>query len=196
MYLILDLHAAPGGQGNDIAISDRDTTKPSLWQSRENELKTIALWRKLAESYAGEKWMGAYDIINEPNWGFQNATDKNGCAETGNEPLKKLMVDITAAIREVDKNHIIIIEGNCWGNNYKGILPTWDDNTVVSFHKYWNDNTTGIHSTVSRYPGSIQCAYLVRRNRRKFKCMVPQCHCINGSNIKLAGHGGRLKNWA
>ena len=29
MYLILDLHAAPGGQGNDINISDRDTTQTS-----------------------------------------------------------------------------------------------------------------------------------------------------------------------
>src|SRR6186713_871628 len=29
IYLVLDLHAAPGGQGNDIAISDRDTSKPS-----------------------------------------------------------------------------------------------------------------------------------------------------------------------
>ena len=30
MYLILDLHAAPGGQGNDLNISDRDSSKPSL----------------------------------------------------------------------------------------------------------------------------------------------------------------------
>jgi endoglucanase len=30
MYLILDLHAAPGGQGNDNNISDRDPSKPSL----------------------------------------------------------------------------------------------------------------------------------------------------------------------
>src|SRR5690606_34120600 len=36
LYLILDLHAAPGGQGNDLAISDRDPAKPSLWQSAEN----------------------------------------------------------------------------------------------------------------------------------------------------------------
>ena len=28
MYLILDLHAAPGGQGNDINISDRDAANP------------------------------------------------------------------------------------------------------------------------------------------------------------------------
>src|SRR5690606_37877251 len=54
LYLILDLHAAPGGQGNDLAISDRDPNKPSLWESEANEKKTIALWRKLAERYANE----------------------------------------------------------------------------------------------------------------------------------------------
>lgn len=140
IYLILDLHAAPGGQGNDIAISDRDTTKPSLWQSELNKQKTIALWKKLAERYAKEEWIGGYDLINETNWGFQNATDKNGCAERENVPLKKLLTDITEAIRQVDKKHLIIIEANCWANNYKGIFPLWDSNMVVSFHKYWNNN--------------------------------------------------------
>src|SRR5215217_697046 len=82
MYLILDLHAAPGGQGNDLNISDRDPSKPSLWESEANQKKTIALWRKLAERYAGEPWIGAYDIINEPNWGFQDlVNDKNGTKE-------------------------------------------------------------------------------------------------------------------
>jgi aryl-phospho-beta-D-glucosidase BglC (GH1 family) len=52
MYLILDLHAAPGGQGNDLNISDRDASKPSLWQSEANQEKTISLWKKLAERYA------------------------------------------------------------------------------------------------------------------------------------------------
>ncbi|NEU09647.1 cellulase family glycosylhydrolase [Flavihumibacter sp. R14] len=140
MYLILDLHAAPGGQGNDYNISDRDPNTPSLWDSEENQNKTVALWRKLAERYADEPWVGAYDIINEPNWGFADPKDRNGLREPHNIPLKKLMVDITKAIREVDKKHIIIIEGNGWGNNYNGILPTWDDKMVVSFHKYWNYN--------------------------------------------------------
>jgi hypothetical protein len=140
IYLILDLHAAPGGQGNDLNISDRDPSKPSLWDSESNQQKTIALWRKLAERYANEPWLGAYDIINEPNWGFESKDDRNGCNEQTNVPLKKLLVDITNVIREADKNHIIIIEGNCWGNNYNGILPLWDNNTVISFHKYWNFN--------------------------------------------------------
>ncbi|PMD91648.1 glycosyl hydrolase family 5 [Siphonobacter sp. BAB-5405] len=140
VYLILDLHATPGGQGNDLAISDRDPSKPSLWQSEANQQKTIALWRKLAERYANHPWIGGYDIINEPNWGFEDPKDVRGTAEKKNIPLRKLMVEITQAIREVDKNHLIIIEGNGFGNNYEGILPTWDSNMALSFHKYGNFN--------------------------------------------------------
>jgi endoglucanase len=140
IYLILDLHAAPGGQGNDLNISDRDPSLPSLWETEANRNKTIALWKKLAERYAGKQWIGAYDILNEPNYGFTDTADRNGLKEIRNEPLKKLQVDITKAIREVDHNHIIVIEGNGWGNNYNGMLPPWDDNMVLSFHKYWNKN--------------------------------------------------------
>jgi endoglucanase len=140
MYLILDLHAAPGGQGNDLPISDRHPEKPSLWESKADQQKMIALWRKLAERYANETTIGGYDIINEPNWGFESAEDKRGTAENKNEPLRNLMMDITKAIREVDKNHIVIIEGNGFGNNYRGVFPVWDNNLVVSFHKYGNFN--------------------------------------------------------
>ena len=141
VYLILDLHAAPGGQGNDLNISDRDSSKPSLWESEANKQKTIALWKKIAGRYTNEPWIAGYDILNEPNWGFTDpANDRNGTKEPMNAPLKKLLKDITAAIREVDKNHIIIIEGNGWGNNYNGMLPIWDNNMVLSFHKYWNYN--------------------------------------------------------
>jgi endoglucanase len=141
MYLILDLHAAPGGQGNDTNISDRDASKASLWQSEANRLKTIALWQKLAERYKDEEWIGAYDLINEPNWGFQNLTeDKNGTKEKLNAPLKQFLMDISTAIRKVDQKHLLIIEGNGWGNNYNGVLPLWDKNMALSFHKYWNYN--------------------------------------------------------
>ncbi|MBO9547535.1 cellulase family glycosylhydrolase, partial [Caulobacter sp.] len=64
----------------------------------------------------------------------------HGCKEEGNAPLKQLYSDIAAAIRQVDKRHMLIIEGNCWGNNYAGLLPFADGNTTLSFHKYWNNN--------------------------------------------------------
>jgi endoglucanase len=118
-----------------------DPNKPSLWDSEKNQEKTVALWKKLAERYVNEPWIGGYDILNEPNWGFTDyENDKNGLNESENKPLKKLYLDITAAIREVDQKHIIIIEGNGWGNNYNGMLPPWDNNMVISFHKYWNYN--------------------------------------------------------
>ena len=140
IYLILDLHAAPGGQGNDLAISDRDPATPSLWDSGENQRKTVALWTKLAARYKDEQWIGGYDLINEPNWSFATPGKGNGCDETENKAVWSLQQRITAAIRAVDKKHIVIIEGNCWGNNYKGLPPAWDANMVLSFHKYWNRN--------------------------------------------------------
>jgi aryl-phospho-beta-D-glucosidase BglC (GH1 family) len=142
IYLILDLHAAPGGQGHDLPIADRDSTRPSLWQSKANREKTIALWSRLAERYKNEKWIGGYDLLNEPNWSFEHPLDKknHGTNDSGNAPLRQLLIDITTVIRRIDTNHIIFIEGNGWANNYAGILPPWDKNLVVSFHKYWNEN--------------------------------------------------------
>ena len=140
MYLILDLHAAPGGQGSDLPIADRDPGKPSLWESAENRRKTIALWKKLATRYADDPTIGAYDILNETNWDFSGPGGGHGCKEKDSAPLRQLMVEITTAIRSVDKRHMIVVEGNCWGNNYAGVLPLWDNNLILSFHKYWNLN--------------------------------------------------------
>jgi endoglucanase len=129
MYLILDLHAAPGGQGHDAMISDYDSTKPSLWESAENRAKTVSLWHKLAERYSDEPWIGGYDLINEPNWELP-----------GNTLLRALYEEITDSIRTVDTNHIIFIEGNWFATDFTGLTPPWDSNMVYSFHKYWNQN--------------------------------------------------------
>jgi len=140
MYVILDLHAAPGGQGRNADISDYDSSKPSLWESSENKRKTIALWKKLAERYANEKWIGGYDLINETNWGLNG--DTNGC-NCDNLDLLQLMKDITTAVREKDKNHVLFVEGNCWANNMTNLFPPWDNNMAYSFHKYWNNTDVG-----------------------------------------------------
>jgi hypothetical protein len=137
IYLILDLHTTPGGQGNDRPIADIDTLKPRLWESEANQKKTIALWKKLAERYKDEEWIGGYDLINETNYKLD-----------GNEPLKKLFSEITQEIRIVDKKHIIFIEGNQFANDYTGLTPPWDNNMAYSFHKYWNPTTV---ETIQKY---------------------------------------------
>ncbi len=135
MYAFLDMHGCPGGQGKDANISDYDTTKPSLWEDTRNEDKLVALWRKIAERYADEQWIGGYDLINETNW--PELGDNN------NKQLRDLFGRMTAAVREVDTNHMIIVEGNWWANDFTGLTDPWDDNLCYSFHKYWNENVQG-----------------------------------------------------
>jgi hypothetical protein len=99
IYLILDMHACPGGQGHDKAISDYNPAALSLWESSTNRAKLIGLWRELASRYANREWIGGYDLINEPNWSFENEYDLNGCSDQNNVPLRQLLVDLTTAIR-------------------------------------------------------------------------------------------------
>jgi len=145
MYLILDMHGAPGGQGKNADISDYDPLKPSLWESDENKSKLLALWTKLAERYKNEPWIGGYDMINETNWDFENSGNENGCACNANIPLMEMHKQIINAIRTVDNNHIVFVSGNCWGGNYNGMdeLATYDTNLAFTFHKYWNYNNQG-----------------------------------------------------
>lgn len=130
IYVILDMHATPGGQGAGSEINDYDPDKPSLWESQENRDKLVALWTRIAERYKDNEWIGGYDLINETHWdlGSQNAL------------LREVYEDITAGIRGVGDNHILYIEGNSYANDHTGLTPPWDNNLVYSFHKYWSFN--------------------------------------------------------
>lgn len=135
LYLILDLHCAPGGQ-NEANISDYISGEPALWESVDNQNRTIALWKKIAERYANKKWIGGYDLLNETVWTFGSP----------NPPLlnlRDLFIAITSAIRQVDTTHIVFIEGNTWATDFTGLTPAWDAQLVYSFHKYWNGNDYG-----------------------------------------------------
>ncbi len=144
IYLVLDLHAAPGGQGKNADISDYDPTKPSLWESEYNRSKTVTIWRKLAERYKDNVYVGGYDLLNETNWDVDgNTGNENGCNCSNNTPLRELYERIIDTIRVVDKNHLVFIEGNCWANNWNGLssLIQYEPNIAFSWHKYWTTNS-------------------------------------------------------
>lgn len=126
IYAIIDLHAAPGGQSNN-AISDYDENRPSLWESVENQDKTVRLWQRISERYKSQPWVAGYDLINEPAWDLPGGT-----------LLRSLYVRITDAIRANGDNHILFIEGNWYSNDYTGLTPAWDPQMVYVFHKYWS----------------------------------------------------------
>jgi aryl-phospho-beta-D-glucosidase BglC (GH1 family) len=71
IYVILDLHAAPGGQNSAPTVSDvpSDDTVAHLWQgpdARANQQMTVEVWRALAVRYARAGSVGGYDLLNEP----------------------------------------------------------------------------------------------------------------------------------
>lgn len=130
VYIILDMHAAPGAQNtNDFSDSDGETAK--LFTEYNNQIWFASIWRYIAEYYSDEPVIGAYDLLNEPvlPWGY------------GPNVLKNIYERAIDSIRTVDPNHIVIIEGNWYGNDHTGLLPPFDDKMVYSFHHYIGSST-------------------------------------------------------
>ena len=132
LAVILDLHAAPGGQtGSNI---DDSWGYPWLFESPQAQEETIALWRRLALRYRDEPAVLGYDLLNEPIPQFPYLQKYNAALE----PLYKRIV---AAIREVDRNHIVILGGAQWDTNFKVFGAPFDANAMYTFHKYWMEPT-------------------------------------------------------
>ncbi|OAB40241.1 glycoside hydrolase family 5 protein [Paenibacillus antarcticus] len=132
LYVILDLHGAPGGQ-TGANIDDSENDFPELFTDRKNQELTIAIWRMFAEHYKDDWIIAGYDLLNEPlpDW-FNMYYDQ----------VLPLYKEITAAIREIDKKHMIILEGVHWSTDWSIFTDPFDDNLMLQFHKYWNNPDT------------------------------------------------------
>ncbi len=127
--VILDLHAAPGGQ-SDGAIADSDGTARLWTEPVPYQDLTVALWEEFARRYKDNTNIIGYDLINEP-------VTPNSVAD-GAQALRDLYGRLTEAIRAIDTNHIFFIEGNYFATTFDKLTPPFDDNMVYAFHKYWS----------------------------------------------------------
>ncbi|SFB09537.1 Cellulase (glycosyl hydrolase family 5) [Cohnella sp. OV330] len=128
LYVVLDLHGAPGGQtGTNIDDSERDL--PELFLDGANRMRTVALWRLLAARYRDEWIVAGYDLLNEPlpEWFAAH-----------NDSVMPFYEEVIAAIREVDDLHMIILEGVHWATDWSIFDALPDSNVLLQFHKYWN----------------------------------------------------------
>src|SRR5437667_6246492 len=64
LYVILDMHCAPGGQTGDN-IDDSWGT-PFLFENEESQQQTIDTWKIIARHYRNEPSVMGYDLLNEP----------------------------------------------------------------------------------------------------------------------------------
>lgn len=132
LYVILDMHDAPGGQTGDNI--DDSYGYPWLLESEASQRLFCDIWRSIAEYYRNEPVILGYDLINEPIAPyFENVDELNALLE----PLHKR---VTAVIREVDPNHVIMLGAPQWNGNFAPFKDwTYDDNIMYTCHRYGGD---------------------------------------------------------
>ena len=139
IYTIIDLHALPGFQ-NQHWHSDNPTHRALFWKHKDFQDRALHLWEVIAERYKDQPWVAGYDLINEP------------ADPTGKKvfPYYKRLYD---AIRKIDPNHILFIEGNTYAKDFSMFTEVWD-NVVYTNHDYASPGFGG------DYPGYIDGKYI------------------------------------
>lgn len=146
MYVLLDMHAAPGyqnpGDHSDNVESNASQPRNTVhfWDGNNVSIAS-QVWRHIANYYKNEPVIWGYDLINEP------------VPQPGREyELLNSMITMRNAIRQVDNNHIVVAEGSWWGSDMQkldwtdpqtqsstGVNARWDNNLVYQTHHYSSD---------------------------------------------------------
>lgn len=132
IYAFLDLHGAPGGQTGSN-IDDSVDNIPRLFMEEKYQEKCIALWQKLAKRYCDREVVGGYDLLNEP---IIPPYAGNGDFDDLIPELASLYEKLVSAIRQVDQNHLLSIEGAHWATDIRVFDRRFDENMTLHFHRY------------------------------------------------------------
>ena len=148
LSVVLDSHGAPG---NPKHWNDPGRL---LWEDFKWHDNFARLWREIAQYYRDNTTIVAYELLNEPNMREQvkdTPSDWNALAKR-----------LTAAIREVDDCHTIMVGPIAWSssNGFASLEPTGDKNTIYTFHMYQPHQFThqGVRNSETGipYPGMIR----------------------------------------
>jgi endoglucanase len=123
IYVILDMHGAPGRQSKDHHTGEAGVNR--FFYDDANVTKCEQIWKQIATRYRDRAEVAGYDLLNEP-MGAPNPTT-----------LYLVQDRLYRAIRTVDDKHVIFIE-----DGYKGAegipFPNvcgWK-NVCLSIHTY------------------------------------------------------------
>ncbi len=123
IYAIIELHTAPGGQNPDWHC-DTHSGLPLFWEYAALRESFTGMWRFIAEHYRNNPWIAGYDILNEPSFVPSAAI------------INEFFTQTIAAIRQVDPNHVIFLEGNNFAKDFSFLAGPQDPQVAYSFHYY------------------------------------------------------------
>ncbi|MBE6804046.1 MAG: hypothetical protein E7528_04000 [Ruminococcaceae bacterium] len=136
IYVMLDLHGAPGGQSKNHCTGKAGRNE--LYENEDMMNATVELWSAIAERYKDNKTVCAYDLLNEPqnNGGYEGDYSWAAESEEAVSHTNKAYDTLYKSIREIDKNHIISFEG-VWSTT---VLPNPQEmgyeNLLYQLHLY------------------------------------------------------------
>lgn len=105
LYVVFDLHSAPGYQNNDSARGSDgncilfDSSKAAF----DARNAVVRLWTQFAAHYKDEPAVAAFDLLNRP-------LNKVADWEEKTDTLNKFYLRLYKAIRTVDENRILIMQ--------------------------------------------------------------------------------------
>jgi hypothetical protein len=150
IYAILDLHAAHGCQNHDWHC-DNATNHGFLWQHPHFQDRLVAFWQEFARRYRGNKTIAGYNVMNEPTTGAINRPGPMMAPEQPNWSLLNAVYRrIVAAIRAIDPEHIIFLDGDAYAYRFMGLDAPFADNLVYDYHWYIPPSLGP-----GKYPGTI-----------------------------------------
>lgn len=122
LYVILDLHAVPGGQNQDWH-SDTGYARALFWEFKIFQDQVIDLWVEIAKHYKGNPYIAGYNPLNEP-------------ADPEHTRLVAWYKRASDAIRAVDPDHILFIDGNTYAMDFSAFGSEVLPNAVYACHDY------------------------------------------------------------
>ena len=166
LYLILDMHDAPGGQTGDNI--DDSYGYPWLFESEASQQLYCDIWRKIADRYKNEPVILGYELFNEPNGKLEDIYKKG-----------------VVAIREVDNNLIILLGGAQWNGNFKPFKDSkFDDKIMYTCHRYGGDPTKDAIQTIIDFRDSVNLPmYMGEIGHNTDEWQAAFCQTMRENNI-------------
>ncbi|MBU9722964.1 MULTISPECIES: glycoside hydrolase family 5 protein [Bacillaceae] len=152
LYVILDMHAAQGFQ-NAHWHSDNDVNHSLFWDNADYQNRFIALWEEFARRYKGRGVIAGYNIMNEPCVNTPHGDLPHSFFQNYQpdwEKMNSVYRQTVEAIRKIDPDHIIFLEGDKYSVLFSGLEAPFAEDLVYSSHNY-----TAAGFGPGAYPGEI-----------------------------------------
>jgi hypothetical protein len=139
IWVLFDLHAAPGAQARDQNAGSA-FGEVYFWYQKQFLDRATALWKEIARRYSNDPTVAGYNLLCEP-------------VTSDVAVLNAFYLNTIRAIRQVDPHHIIALDPNLWARDIDSLHDELfaDPQVITAVHHYYSDSEA--FASLTSYPG-------------------------------------------